>query len=217
MRLISIGEVLWDVIGEAEYLGGAPLNFAAHARKLGHEVFLISAVGDDERGRRALERLKQLGVSTEFVQVLPGRPLARRWLSSTPTASRCSKSCGLRPTTMCCSRPKCKAALPSSNRAGFIWERCITWGERRFPRLKLLLEKLPDTRRLYDVNLRDGQWNLGAVEELAKLANLIKLSGEEAEFLDGSLKPMGMKVRCGTFASAGAVSIAAKPFARDRW
>ena len=53
--------------------GGAPLNFAAHARKLGHEVFLISAVGDDERGRCALERLKQLGVSTEFVQVLPGQ------------------------------------------------------------------------------------------------------------------------------------------------
>ena len=41
------------------------------------------------------------------------------------------------------------------------------------------------------MNLRDGQWNLGTVEELAKLANLIKLSGEEAEFLDGSLNTDG--------------------------
>ena len=54
MRIVSIGEVLWDVIGGSEYLGGAPLNFAAHAHKLGHEVYLLSAVGEDERGKRAL-------------------------------------------------------------------------------------------------------------------------------------------------------------------
>ena len=50
MNLISIGEVLWDVVGETDHLGGAPLNFAAHAAKLGHSCFLVSAVGSDERG-----------------------------------------------------------------------------------------------------------------------------------------------------------------------
>ncbi len=54
MRILSVGEILWDVIGQTEHLGGAPLNFAAHAQKLGHEVFLLSAVGDDKRGLRAL-------------------------------------------------------------------------------------------------------------------------------------------------------------------
>jgi fructokinase len=73
VRIVSVGEILWDVIGETEYLGGAPLNFAAHAQKLGHEVFLVSAVGEDERGRRALDRLRQRGISTEFVQVLPDK------------------------------------------------------------------------------------------------------------------------------------------------
>ncbi len=73
MRIVSVGEILWDVIGATEYLGGAPLNFAAHARKLGHEVFLVSAVGEDERGQRALESLRQWGISTEFVQVLPDK------------------------------------------------------------------------------------------------------------------------------------------------
>lgn len=52
MRIVSIGEVLWDVIGDKEYLGGAALNFAAHAARLGHAVFFVSAVGKDERGRR---------------------------------------------------------------------------------------------------------------------------------------------------------------------
>ena len=46
MRILSVGEILWDVIGPTEHLGGAPLNFAAHIQKLGHEVFLL------ERRRR---------------------------------------------------------------------------------------------------------------------------------------------------------------------
>ncbi|MGA7462441.1 MAG: PfkB family carbohydrate kinase, partial [Candidatus Korobacteraceae bacterium] len=62
------------MIGQAEYLGGAPLNFAAHAHKLGHELFLISGVGDDERGHRALEGLRHCGISSDFVQVLRGKP-----------------------------------------------------------------------------------------------------------------------------------------------
>ena len=73
MRIVSIGEILWDVIGPSEYLGGAPLNFAAHARKLGHEVYLVSGVGEDERGRRALAAIERLGLAREFVQVVPGR------------------------------------------------------------------------------------------------------------------------------------------------
>ena len=74
MRIVSVGEILWDVIGENEYLGGAPLNFAAHAQKLGHEVYPLSGVGADKRGRRALDLLKARGMSTEFVQVLKDRP-----------------------------------------------------------------------------------------------------------------------------------------------
>src|SRR5271156_6493903 len=74
LRIVSVGEILWDVIGPAEYLGGAPLNFAAHAHKLGHEVALVSGVGDDERGHRALPDLQQCGVSAELVQLRRGKP-----------------------------------------------------------------------------------------------------------------------------------------------
>ena len=30
MKLISIGEVVWDLFGERRHPGGAPLNFAHH-------------------------------------------------------------------------------------------------------------------------------------------------------------------------------------------
>ena len=74
MRIVSVGEILWDVIGKNEYLGGAPLNFAAHAQKLGHEVYPLSAVGADARGRKALDLLKARAMSTEFVQALKDKP-----------------------------------------------------------------------------------------------------------------------------------------------
>ena len=74
MNILSIGEVLWDVFGETEHLGGAALNFSAHARILGHSVSLISAVGDDPRGRRVLEKMQGMGLPTRFVSQIKDHP-----------------------------------------------------------------------------------------------------------------------------------------------
>lgn len=71
MRIVSVGEILWDVFPDAEHLGGASFNLAAHARRLGHEVAFVSGVGGDERGRRALARVEELGLSPRFIRVVP--------------------------------------------------------------------------------------------------------------------------------------------------
>ena len=42
--LVVIGEVLWDVFPDSARLGGAPLNFAVHALRLGLYPLLISAL-----------------------------------------------------------------------------------------------------------------------------------------------------------------------------
>ena len=46
MRIINIGEILWDVYGDEEHIGGASFNFSVHVNSLGHEVYFISAVGE---------------------------------------------------------------------------------------------------------------------------------------------------------------------------
>jgi fructokinase len=74
MNIISIGEVLWDVLGDTEHLGGAAFNFGAHAKTLGHSVSLISAVGEDPRGRRILERMETMGLPTRFVRLGKDHP-----------------------------------------------------------------------------------------------------------------------------------------------
>ena len=106
MHIVSIGEILWDIIGPTEYLGGAPLNFAAHARKLGHELFMVSGVGDDQRGQRALQELARCGISPQFVQVRPGKKQAQPRSNWNPTAGLCFTSCDRQPTIPSISRPR---------------------------------------------------------------------------------------------------------------
>ncbi|OQX70416.1 MAG: hypothetical protein B6A08_00895 [Sorangiineae bacterium NIC37A_2] len=61
-RVASFGELLWDLFPEGPKLGGAPANLAFHAQKLGAEALLITEVGRDELGERALFRLEEAGV-----------------------------------------------------------------------------------------------------------------------------------------------------------
>ena len=72
MKLLSFGEIIWDVFGEDHALGGAPLNFAAHAALQGCKTWLASAVGDDAPGAEALRKIVALGLGTEFVSVHGG-------------------------------------------------------------------------------------------------------------------------------------------------
>ena len=68
--LAGIGELLWDVLPEGEMLGGAPVNFAYYSHALGATGVPISTVGDDRRGRLALEELRLRGLDTSAISIL---------------------------------------------------------------------------------------------------------------------------------------------------
>ncbi|MGH9756366.1 MAG: PfkB family carbohydrate kinase, partial [Candidatus Acidiferrales bacterium] len=74
MKIVVLGEVLWDVVGDAEYLGGAPFNFAAHAANLGHQVSFVSAIGADARGRSILVRMEEMNLSAHYMTTVPNLP-----------------------------------------------------------------------------------------------------------------------------------------------
>lgn len=67
-KILAIGEIIWDVYPEKEVIGGAPLNFAAHASLCGAESALVSAVGNDKLGDDALKTLDGFGVSRKYVK-----------------------------------------------------------------------------------------------------------------------------------------------------
>ena len=73
-RIVALGEILWDLLPSGAILGGAPANFAFHARALGAETTLVSRVGDDEAGQEILRRLALAGIPGDTVQIDPERP-----------------------------------------------------------------------------------------------------------------------------------------------
>ena len=193
LRIVSIGEILWDVVAPSEYLGGAPLNFAAHAHKLGHEVYLLSAVGDDDRGRRAVEGLKKCGISSEFVQVIAGKRTGTAEVELDPDGKPMFRI--VRPAAYDFVDLSAEVVKRIAEvRPQWIYFGTLFHNSRHALEATLrLLEHLPDAKKLYDVNLRDGNWNLTTVEQLASQASIIKLSDSEAEFLDASLSGEGLE------------------------
>lgn len=73
MKILSFGEVLWDVYPNDKFIGGAPFNFAAHCALLGADSYLASAIGSDALGYETLEKVKAFGVKTDYVSVLPDK------------------------------------------------------------------------------------------------------------------------------------------------
>lgn len=187
VRIVSVGEILWDVIGENEYLGGAPLNFAAHAQKLGHEVFPLSGVGADKRGRKALDLLRARGMSTEFVQVLPDKPTGTAQveldMEGKPTF-RIVRSVAYDFVDLTHQELKRIAELqPDWIYLGTLYH----MSAHSLASTRKLLKAVPKARRFYDVNLREGHWSLATIEQLSALATVTKLSDTEAESLDASV------------------------------
>ena len=72
--VVAIGEVLWDVYSDGSRLGGALSNVSVHAASFGAQSFLVSRVGQDEKGKEALSRLADLGVDVAHVQQDAIRP-----------------------------------------------------------------------------------------------------------------------------------------------
>ena len=68
-----LGEVLWDVFDRSRRLGGAPLNFAAHASRLGHDALLISDL-DVERLQNDRQKTNSFNDS---LALLEGREFRR--------------------------------------------------------------------------------------------------------------------------------------------
>ena len=179
MKIISLGEVLWDILPGAEHLGGAPFNFAQHARNLAHDVSFVSAVGNDHRGRRALELMEQAGLATSFVRTASDHPTGTVTVSFDPSLGPQYRI----------HRPAAYD-FPALSPAEFdalltpppTWIYFGTLQQMSVPARDLtarLLDAAPAARRFYDVNLRAGSFTPNLVRTLMRQAQVLKLSYEE--------------------------------------
>ncbi len=78
--------------GDTEILpGGKGANTAVAAARLGAEVALLGAVGDDAHGRLLLDSLRESGVNTDLVRVV-SRPTGLAFITVTRTVRTPSSS-----------------------------------------------------------------------------------------------------------------------------
>ncbi|GAA4268853.1 carbohydrate kinase family protein [Hyunsoonleella aestuarii] len=84
--ILCVGEVLIDFIGHQagelinstkdyhRYLGGSPANVAMNSSRLGLNAVLVSTIGRDGFGEYIFDRLKGVGVNTEFINEIESKP-----------------------------------------------------------------------------------------------------------------------------------------------
>lgn len=66
--VLGLGELLWDLFPTGRVAGGAPFNFAFHAKQAGLQGIPVSRVGNDEPGDTLLDLLGNRGLDTSLVQ-----------------------------------------------------------------------------------------------------------------------------------------------------
>ena len=177
MKILSIGEVLWDLLPSGRKVGGAPANFAFHCMQFGANVRILSRVGDDDLGRELTEFYRSLGLLTELIETDPTAPtgtvgvelfdgqpkytihenVAWDQIEATDAAIRFAQSVDA----------ICFGSLAARNP--------VTLQTIR----RLVGETPPSTLRVLDLNLRDPFVDQSVIGSVLGLANILKLNDDE--------------------------------------
>jgi fructokinase len=227
VNVVSIGEVLWDVVEGQEYLGGAAFNFSAHLSKLGHNVSFVSAVGEDGRGQKILNNMSALGLTTSYVKI--DRQHATGVVAVTVDDAGQPSFVLQRPAAY---------DFPKLTESQFqqILSQPLDWVY--FGTLQqissvakdlttALLRRAPDVPRFYDINLRPNSYTPALVRELMACATVVKLNDAEVsqicqmfeqpcesleEFCRSYAKEFGWQTVCVTRGSKGCVLLTSDKF-----
>jgi fructokinase len=178
MRILSIGEILWDVIGGKEYSGGAPFNFSVHAVQLGHAVKFLSAVGRDARGERACAEAESFAID---VDLLGETGMAPTGISVVSNETGHGRHQLLRPAAFdYCNLSPSQIASVAEWQPDWIYFGTLAQLTPHTRALTCsLIEQNPRAQRFYDVNLRPDNYTDQVVRELLGLATIVKLNREE--------------------------------------
>ena len=180
--MVGLGEILWDLLPEGRKLGGAPANFAYHARVLGNRGLPASRVGSDEEGREIIASLGRLDIPGEQIQIdslhptgsvevsldhrgLPSyrikKPAAWDFIAYTPQLADLAAQCDA----------VCFGSLAQRSP---VSRRTI----RQF-----LTALPPGALRVFDVNLRQDFYSAPLLRQSLEAAGLVKLNHEELPVL----------------------------------
>lgn len=176
MNFISFGEILFDVFGDSAKLGGAPLNVASHMTKLGLDGLIISAVGDDELGRRALKEVRENGVSTDGIKI-SSYPTGRAdiVLVNHSADYTFNYPCAWDDVTFDKALPECVDII--------YFGSLVQRSETSRKSLEKLLTKVKAKNVFFDVNIRKTFYTEDILLSGLKAATILKVNDEEIDLI----------------------------------
>lgn len=180
-KIVAFGEVVWDILPNGKVLGGTPSNMVFRCNLFGEEGHLLSRVGDDELGREALQRLKELGISTMNVQTDTEFP------TGTVTISFDEKNepvFDVTPDVAFDHIEFSAEALKLARHAD-----CLFFGllPQRFGisknTIRELIKESPDSLKFFDLKLFQHFFNSSVVENLLRFSHIVRIKEKEIDFL----------------------------------
>lgn len=220
LHIASLGEVLWDVFPDGSRFGGAPANFACHAAAHGSVVTMLSRVGADALGDRAIAELESRNVDVKQIQ--------RDAVKATGIVSVQLDDQGVPSYDICenvawdylewGSSLETMARQVNAVYFGTLGQR----SEHSHQTIRQFVSAVPPSAlRVYDVNLREPYISESIIRTSLGLANILKLSDEELDSvteiagiqgdlmtrLIGLRERYGLKLVALTRGSAGAILI----------
>jgi len=175
-KILSFGEILWDVIAGRYYLGGAPLNFAAHAVQCGLQSSILSCLGEDNLGDKALRAITKLKVRTNLI---------RRMADKNTGAVQVRLADGqpnyeiLKDTAYDFIQYQPADLSDIKKHSVFYFGTLAQRGLVSKKSMYHLLEKVHFETVFYDVNLRKGFFSKSIIEKSLSLCTILKMNNDE--------------------------------------
>jgi fructokinase len=179
--VLSFGETLWDLLPAGAQLGGAPCNLAYRVNSLGERGLIVTRLGRDDLGRKAAERLRELGMDLRLVQWDERRP------TGTVPVSVDAKGVPTFTIVEDVAYDSIEATPELLEEASLA--DCICFGtlvQRKAgsrETLRRVLEAAPRALKVLDLNLRKNCYTPETVERSLEAADILKLNEDEVREL----------------------------------
>jgi fructokinase len=179
----AFGEALWDMLPAGAKLGGASLNFIYRIQTLGHRGVLMSRLGRDDLGERALAKMSDLGMVTDHIQWDEARPTGI--VNVTLDESKTPDFDIVQDVAYDYIQPSDSIRRVVDESECLYCGTLIQRAKRSRNTLYELLERFSGRYALVDVNLRKNCYTGETVRASLQRADILKLSEQEvAEVAD---------------------------------
>lgn len=185
-KIVAFGEVVWDILPNGKVLGGTPSNLVFRCNSFNEQGFLLSRVGDDDLGNEALEKLKELSISDDNVQVDTEFPTGTVHITFENNYD---------PRYIVTRDVAFDHIEFSAESLKLVRDAdCLFYGllPQRFGisknTLRELIKESPDSLHFFDLKLFEHFFNVTVVENLLWSSNIVRIKEKEIAFLSNELK-----------------------------